>query len=85
MLSSDAVAIKEPSGEKAIAFTGMVCPVIVPRCDPVTESQIRTVVSLDAVAIREPSGEKATSRTAPLCPLSVVRWAPVAASHMHAV
>ncbi|KAJ7862284.1 hypothetical protein B0H14DRAFT_3444857 [Mycena olivaceomarginata] len=60
-------AIRFPSGKKATDETEPVCSVDgCPSAAPVSESQIRTVLSPEPDAIRFPSGEKATDETGPI-------------------
>src|SRR5689334_13571806 len=66
--SSDAVAIRFPSGEKATPMIALSCPANVTSGRPVATFQVRAVPSKEPVTMTAPSGEKATSVTSPPCP-----------------
>ena len=71
VVSLDAVAMREPSGEKATAFTPSVCPLSMPGAAPVLVCQILYGGVVGGGSDEEPSGENATAFTPPVCPVRI--------------
>ena len=74
-----------PSGAKATALTGSMCPLRVRTSRPASGSQSLTVRSSLAEASSLPSGAKATDQTLSVCPLRVWISRPVPTSQIRTV
>ncbi len=86
VLSSEPVRTRLPSGEKATALTGPLCPSSVATAAPVAASHSRAVLSPEPVRTRLAVGREGDGVRHRLCvPSSVATAAPVAASHSRAV
>ena len=62
------MTIRWPSGEKATARIGALCPLSVSSSRPLAASHTLAVLSKLPVTMRRPSGEKATEQTPPTVP-----------------
>lgn len=84
VLSSLAVAKRQPSGLYVIPRIKAVCPLSTRRILLVFTSDSRTVESPLAITSVWPSGLKATAPTAPSCSLSSRTNSPLVVSHSSA-